>query len=103
MVVVVMREEDGGRPRMQRAPERRNGHLSEPGHQPWVEEEELILLPVQKRGMAEVDDIPVLRGGEPAGADRRARSDAQAVIGLEVLEQAREVAGIAGPRFFRCA
>src|SRR5207237_5894025 len=60
--------------------------------------EELRLLPVEQRGVTEVYQLPVVRRGDAVGADRRALGDAEAVIGLEVLEQPRDVACVARAR-----
>ena len=60
MIVVIMGQEDGSRFRQQRSPERRDGRFRKPGEQPGIEQQHLVPLPIQQRGMAEMDRILIL-------------------------------------------
>ena len=54
-----MGEKNRGRFWKQRRPERGHGGFGEPGQKPGIEQKDVVLLPVQKRRMPQMDGVAV--------------------------------------------
>ena len=98
MIVVIMGQEDGSWFGQQRSPERRDGGLRKPGEQPGIEQQHLVPLPIQQRGMSEMDRVCILQHFEPAGPDRGGARADQAFMLMKGFDQSREHAFSISPR-----
>src|SRR5207244_5623772 len=92
MIVVIMGQEDGSRFGQQRSPERRDGGFRKPGQQPGIEQQHLVPLPIQQRGMAEMDRVFILQRLKPAGPDGGGVRADQALMLMKGFGQSREQA-----------
>lgn len=97
VVVVVMGQEDGSRPREQGVPQRRDRRFGQPGHQPRIEQEELVLSAIEERSMAEVDEVAVLREGKPVGVQGCAWGYGQTLHPVEGFQEFGQGTCMTGP------
>src|SRR4029079_15398943 len=90
VVVVVMREEDRGRLREKRGPQRRHRRFGKPGKEPGIEQEYIVLLAIQERRMPEMNRFSVLYDLEPSFPDHTNRRTAEALVLLQGVHQTRK-------------